>query len=74
MEGTADMKRPGGRPRVNVDREEIRHLRAQDMKWREIGNVLGIGASTAFYLWRDGMTPRTRLKPVQKPRDEDLSG
>lgn len=68
------MRRPGGRPRVKVDPEEVRRLRDQDISWRRIGRVLGIGASTALYLLRDGTTPRTRKKPVQKPPSNDLGG
>ncbi len=65
---------PGGRPRVRVNLEELNRLRAQGMSWRRIGGTLNIGASTAFHLWRDGTTPRTPEKPVQKPRGDDSGG
>ncbi len=67
-------KNSGGRPRVRVSLEKLNHLRTQGMSWRRIGETLGIGASTAFHLWRDGTTPRTREKPVQKPRGDDSEG
>jgi len=41
-----------GRPQVKVDLEELRRLRRQELSWREIGRLLGIGASTALNLWR----------------------
>ena len=67
-------KDPGGRPRLAVSRDELMRLRAQRMSWRRIGQHLGIGASTAFHLWQDGITPKAREKPVQKPRGDDSGG
>ena len=72
--GTQSARRPGGRPRVRVCLEDLKRLRAEGMSWRRIGETLGIGASTAFHLWRDGTTPRTREKPVQKLRGDDSEG
>jgi len=67
-------KDPGGRPRVKVSLAELNRLRAQGVSWRRIGQRLGIGASTAFHLWQDGITPKAREKPVQKLRGDDSGG
>ncbi len=64
----------GGRPCVKVSLEELKRLRGRGMSWRRIGRTLGIGTSTAFYLCRDGTTPRGPNKPVQKPASDDFPG
>ena len=38
-----------GRPKSDVDRAEVRRLRAQGASWRVIGRNLGVSATTAFY-------------------------
>ena len=59
-----------GRPRLNVDLEELRRLRDRGLSFRQIALTLGIAPSTAFHLWRDGTTPRNGRKGVQKfPRE-----
>jgi len=73
-DGTRSARDRGGRPRVKVSREELKYLRAQRMSWRRIGETLGIGASTALYLWRDGTTPKSGKDGVQKPRKHDIVG
>ena len=41
-----------GRPKSDVDRAEVRRLRAQGASWRVIGRNLGVSATTAFYAGR----------------------
>ncbi len=72
--GTAANDKKGGRRPLNVCLEELKRLRAQGISFRMIGQALGIGTSTAFYLWRDGTTPRGTNKPVQKPASDDFAG
>jgi len=64
-----------GRPRLNVDFDELKAMRARGLSFRRIARILGIASSTAFHLWRDGMTPRNGRKGVQKfpGGDEPLS-
>ncbi len=59
-------KRRVGRPRLTVDLGELKAMRARNMSFRRIARTLGIAPSTAFHLWRDGMTPRKGRKGVQK--------
>lgn len=66
-------RHPVGRPRVKVNLDEMKGLRAKGMSWRRIGQSLDIGASTAFHLLRDGTTPRGRHRPVQKPPTDDFT-
>jgi len=40
------------RPRVSATPAQVAELRSQRLSWREIGKMLGIGASTAFLLHR----------------------
>ena len=55
-----------GRPRLNVNLDELKAMRARGMSFRRIARTLGIAPSTAFHLWRDGTTPRNGRKAVQK--------
>ncbi len=55
-----------GRPRLNVDLDELTALRQKGLSFRRIARILGIAPSTAFHLWRDGTTPRNGKKGVQK--------
>ena len=69
------MRHPGGRPRVKVDPEEVKRLRAKGMSWRRIGQTLGIGASTALALFRDAeLRPGAEAggRGVQKLLRDDL--
>ncbi len=62
-----------GRPRINLDLDELRRLRRQGLSFRQIARTLGIAPSTTFYLWRDGTTPRNGSQGVQKsPRGDEL--
>ncbi len=61
-----------GRPRLNVDLDELRTLRNRGLSFRRIARDLGIAPSTAFHLWRDGTTPTNGRKGVQKfPRCDE---
>jgi hypothetical protein len=48
----ATVNRRVGRPRVNINPEEVGQLRAQGMSWRKIGKALGIGTATATRLFK----------------------
>lgn len=48
-----------GRPRVKVSREEVERLKAQGLSFRQIGRKLGVGASTAHKVLRNGSVPRS---------------
>ncbi len=55
-----------GRPRTNVNLDDLMRLRAAGLSFRQIARILGIAPSTTFHLWRDGTTPRNGRKGVQK--------
>jgi hypothetical protein len=65
-------KRRVGRPHLTVDLGELKVLRQRGLSFRRIARILGIAPSTAFHLWRDGMTPGNGRKGVQKfPRGHE---
>ena len=56
-----------GRPRIQVDLERLRTLRAGRVSFRRIGQALGISTRTARRLWQAGIPPQnTPGKPGQK--------
>jgi DNA invertase Pin-like site-specific DNA recombinase len=56
----ADTKHPGGRPRRQVDVEQVKRLRAQGHSWREIARQLRLGYGTVY----EAVQPRTTRKEV----------
>ena len=80
------LKRGVGRPRVGIKPEQVDELKRQDVSWRRIGKVLGIGTATAMRLFKslEGTRPNTqdlrpktheevqeRLGPEQKSGDSE---
>ena len=51
-----------GRPNVKIKPEQVGQLRNQDVSWRRIAKVLGIGTVTAMRLSKslDGARPNTQ--------------
>jgi hypothetical protein len=45
-------KRRVGRPSVSIKPEQVDELKRQDLSWRQIGKMLGIGTATAMRLFR----------------------
>jgi DNA invertase Pin-like site-specific DNA recombinase len=50
----------GGRPRRQVDVEQVKRLRAQGHSWREIARQLRLGYGTVY----EAVQPRTARKEV----------
>ena len=48
----AATKRRVGRPSVSIKPEQVDELKRQDVSWRRIGKMLGIGTATAMRLFR----------------------
>ena len=63
------MKRTVGRPRVTIKPEQVNELKRQDVSWRRIGKVLGIGTATAMRLFRsiERARPNTEDVPLKTP-------
>ena len=59
-ERPAENKHPGGRPRRQVDVEQVKRLRAQGHSWREIARQLRLGYGTVY----EAVQPRTTRKEV----------
>ena len=53
-------KHPGGRPRRQVDVEQVKRLRAQGRSWREIARQLRLGYGTVY----EAQHPRRTRKEV----------
>lgn len=61
----------GGRPRVEVQGEDVLRLRAAGLSWRKAARTLGIGPETARRLAKGigrGVAPANAPRPSQKPR------
>jgi hypothetical protein len=58
----AAVKRRVGRPNVTIKAEQVDELKRQDVSWRRIGRVLGIGTATAMRLFKslEGAGPNTQ--------------
>ena len=64
-------KRRVGRPSVSIKPEQVDELKRQDVSWRRIGKVLGIGTATAMRLFRsiERARPNTQ-KVAPKPPEQ----
>jgi hypothetical protein len=70
----ATVNRRVGRPRVNINPEEVGQLRGQGVSWRKIAKALKIGTTTAMRLFKsisggdrnnNDMPPRTP-EPIEQ--------
>jgi hypothetical protein len=63
------VKRRVGRPNVSIKAEQVDELKRQDVSWRLIGRVLGIGTATAMRLFKslEGARPSTQDERPRTP-------
>lgn len=66
------MKRTVGRPRVTIKPEQVNELKRQDVSWRRIGKVLGIGTATAMRLFRSIERARPNIEDVPLKTPEQI--
>jgi len=67
--GRVSVKCSAGRPRVRIKPEQVDELKRQDLSWRRIGKMLGIGTATAMRLFRsiERANPNIQNVPPNTP-------
>jgi hypothetical protein len=69
-------KRRVGRPSVSIKPEQVDELKRQDVSWRQIGKMLGIGTATAMRLFRsiESARPNIQDAPPKTPKRIEQRG
>ena len=65
-------KRRVGRPSVSIKPEQVNELKRQDVSWRRIGKVLGIGTATAMRLFRSIERARPNIQDMPPKTPEQI--
>jgi hypothetical protein len=61
-----------GRPKVDIQPEQVGELRDQGMSWRKIGKALAIGTATAMRLFRSISRTHPDIKDLRPETPEPI--